>query len=72
MPDHARRVRRCDPVHAIAPGVRCPLDAVVSRAPGTDPGDYEAAGATWWLLTAEEGPGWEDTILGEIRDGPPR
>jgi alkanesulfonate monooxygenase SsuD/methylene tetrahydromethanopterin reductase-like flavin-dependent oxidoreductase (luciferase family) len=53
-------------------GSDAPFDAVVSRAPGTEPGDYEAAGATWWLLTAEEGQGWEDTILGAIRDGPPR
>jgi len=49
-----------------------PFDAVVQGAPDTDPGDYETAGATWWLLTDDGGPGWEDRILGEIRDGPPR
>ena len=47
------------------------FDAVVQGAPDTDPGEYAAAGATWWLLTDDGGPGWEDRILGEIRAGPP-
>jgi alkanesulfonate monooxygenase SsuD/methylene tetrahydromethanopterin reductase-like flavin-dependent oxidoreductase (luciferase family) len=48
-----------------------PFDAVVQGAPNTDPGEYAAAGATWWLLTDDGGPGWEERILGEIRAGPP-
>jgi alkanesulfonate monooxygenase SsuD/methylene tetrahydromethanopterin reductase-like flavin-dependent oxidoreductase (luciferase family) len=49
-----------------------PLDAVVQGAPDTEPGEYERAGATWWLLTDDGGPGWAERIVVEIRGGPPR
>jgi hypothetical protein len=49
-----------------------PFDAVVQGAPDTEPGDYATAGASWWLLTDDGGPGWEEQLLGEIRNGPPR
>ncbi|MGZ5129262.1 MAG: LLM class flavin-dependent oxidoreductase, partial [Actinomycetota bacterium] len=49
-----------------------PLDAVVQGAPDTEPGDYAAAGATWWLLTDDGDAGWEERVLGDIRRGPPR
>lgn len=53
-------------------GSDAPLDAVVQGAPETDPAAYAAAGATWWLLSDDGGPGWEERILDGIRDGPPR
>ncbi|HWC69597.1 MAG TPA: LLM class flavin-dependent oxidoreductase [Actinomycetota bacterium] len=49
-----------------------PFDAVVQGAPDTDPDDYAAAGATWWLLTDDGGSGWESRLMGEIHGGPPR
>jgi alkanesulfonate monooxygenase SsuD/methylene tetrahydromethanopterin reductase-like flavin-dependent oxidoreductase (luciferase family) len=48
-----------------------PLDAIVQGAPDTDPSDYEAVGATWWLLATDEGPDWQDQVLEDIRSGPP-
>jgi alkanesulfonate monooxygenase SsuD/methylene tetrahydromethanopterin reductase-like flavin-dependent oxidoreductase (luciferase family) len=52
--------------------VDAPFDAVVQGAPDSDPREYAAAGATWWLLTDDGGPGWEERLLGQIRLGPPR
>jgi alkanesulfonate monooxygenase SsuD/methylene tetrahydromethanopterin reductase-like flavin-dependent oxidoreductase (luciferase family) len=50
-----------------------PFDAVVQGAPDTEPGDYAAAGATWWILTDDGGPGdWQERVLDAIRAGPPR
>jgi alkanesulfonate monooxygenase SsuD/methylene tetrahydromethanopterin reductase-like flavin-dependent oxidoreductase (luciferase family) len=49
-----------------------PFDAVVQGAPDTEPGEYQAAGATWWLLADDGEEGWQEPVLAEIRRGPPR
>jgi alkanesulfonate monooxygenase SsuD/methylene tetrahydromethanopterin reductase-like flavin-dependent oxidoreductase (luciferase family) len=49
-----------------------PFDAVVQGAPDTEPGEYGAAGATWWLLADAGEEGWVEQVLAEIRRGPPR
>ena len=49
-----------------------PFEVVVQGAPDTEPGEYEAAGATWWLLADDGEEGWQEQVLAEICDGPPR
>ena len=46
-------------------------DVVVQGAPDTDAADYRAAGATWWLLSCDAEPGWEDAMIEDVRAGPP-
>lgn len=45
-------------------------DIVVRLAPGTDPGPYAAAGATWWLVAFPWDRVSEDWVRGVIREGP--
>src|SRR5919112_445500 len=47
-----------------------PYEVIAALEPGTDPGPYREAGATWWLAA----PDWEgisvDGVRGVIREGP--
>jgi alkanesulfonate monooxygenase SsuD/methylene tetrahydromethanopterin reductase-like flavin-dependent oxidoreductase (luciferase family) len=45
-------------------------DIVVRLRPGTDPGPYAAAGATWWLVAFPWDRVSEDRVRGIIREGP--
>jgi hypothetical protein len=54
----------------LAPGPA--FDIVAPRAPGTDPGDYEAAGATWLIESCWPVGEWVEDLRGVIAAGPPR
>jgi hypothetical protein len=45
-------------------------DIVVRLRPGTDPGPYAAAGATWWLVAFPWDRVSEEWVRGVIREGP--
>jgi len=34
--------------------------------------DFERAGATWWMASMDDSPGWFDLLLDIVSDGPPR
>jgi alkanesulfonate monooxygenase SsuD/methylene tetrahydromethanopterin reductase-like flavin-dependent oxidoreductase (luciferase family) len=44
------------------------FDVVVNGGPDADPGEYAAAGATWWVETMFR----RDDLLQRAKDGPPR
>jgi alkanesulfonate monooxygenase SsuD/methylene tetrahydromethanopterin reductase-like flavin-dependent oxidoreductase (luciferase family) len=47
-----------------------PYDVIADLAPGTDPGPYGAAGATWWVVDFPADAVTVDLVRGVIRDGP--
>ena len=53
-----------------AVGVHDEFDIAIPLAPGTDPGPYITAGATWWLVEFPWRTVSEDLVRGVIRDGP--
>ncbi len=54
----------------LRPHTTAPYDIAVALPPGTDPGPYATAGATWWM--AEFPPDVSlDQVRGVLRDGPP-
>jgi probable F420-dependent oxidoreductase len=46
--------------------------AVMGHADQADPGDYAAAGATWWLENVHDRRGSLEQMLALVRQGPPR
>lgn len=48
------------------------FEVVVQGLPGVAPSVYEEAGATWWLLADDGGPGWPERIHEALAAGPPR
>jgi len=58
-------------VHALRDPGRGALDVAVGGAPGTDPADWAAAGATWWLTAFPITTTVAD-VRAALRDGPPR
>jgi alkanesulfonate monooxygenase SsuD/methylene tetrahydromethanopterin reductase-like flavin-dependent oxidoreductase (luciferase family) len=49
-----------------------PYDVAIALPPGTDPGPYATAGATWWLTEFEPDQLSLDHVRGVLRDGPMR
>ena len=50
------------------------FDVVVNAGPPptASVADYEAAGATWWMVSMGEFPGWLDELRAVVDAGPPR
>jgi alkanesulfonate monooxygenase SsuD/methylene tetrahydromethanopterin reductase-like flavin-dependent oxidoreductase (luciferase family) len=50
------------------------FDVVVNPGPppAASVADFEAAGATWWMASMGEFPGWLDELRGVVDAGPPR
>jgi len=57
---------------SLRPDPDAPFDVVVQGETGVPPADYERAGATWWLLSDDGDPGWQDRVRERLADGPPR
>jgi Luciferase-like monooxygenase len=51
-------------------GTAEPYDVVAALPPGTDPAQYFAAGATWWIVEFPWDAVSVDQVLGVIREGP--
>lgn len=58
-------------IRGLRADLSAPYDLVVPVAPGTDPAEYAAAGATWLLTELEPEEMTLDHVRGVLREGPP-
>ncbi|WP_419706844.1 LLM class flavin-dependent oxidoreductase [Promicromonospora sp. NFX87] len=68
-PDQIAELR--ETISGRRPDPSAPYDLVVPVAPGADPTEYAAAGATWCLTELDPDEMTLDHVRGVLRDGPP-
>ncbi len=69
--DHPDKLRELvDQLAELRPADAGPFDIAVGGRPGTDPAPYEAAGATWWMVSFSPFDVTADAVRRVLAEGP--